>query len=258
MATVAGLLALFWITEFVNQQQTAGRPGWAGDGHDVKRLLSIGLAVLLWPLIASSAVIYTWTDEDGHRYFSDQPPPGPSNVRPFGQNPIEEETPSTPPVAPQIFSARVVVVSQGDTLTVLRDGRLIDIRLHAVDSPDPGQFFAEAARRFTHELCFDRMISVHPIERAPSGKTLAIVYLEDRRELNYELLKAGLAWHSKKFSSDRMYDAAMTHARKQRVGIWQDADPVPPWHFRKSGPAAAPCQRKGRSTDGSAADTRQR
>jgi endonuclease YncB( thermonuclease family) len=204
----------------------------------------IGLALFFCPLVASSADIYTWTDEDGHRYFSDQPPPGPSNVRPFAGKAVEEP-PSTPSVKPQIFSARVVVVSQGDTLTVLRDGRLIDIRLHAVDSPEPGQFLSEAARRFTYELCFDRMVSVHPVAKAPPGELLAIVYLEDRRELNYELLKAGLAWHSKKFSSDRMYDAAMTYARKQRVGIWQDADPVPPWHFRKGGPAAFLLPREG-------------
>jgi endonuclease YncB( thermonuclease family) len=40
------------------------------------------------------------------------------------------------------YTARVIGISDGDTLTVLRDGRTqVKIRLHGVDAPETGQDF---------------------------------------------------------------------------------------------------------------------
>ena len=40
------------------------------------------------------------------------------------------------------YTARVIGLSDGDTLTVLRDGRTqVKIRLHGVDAPETGQDF---------------------------------------------------------------------------------------------------------------------
>lgn len=190
------------------------------------------LLVLACPFLWAATTIYTWTDDDGTRYFSDQPPPDVEGVRRFGE-PVDPAASDRRDPKTELFSARVVVVSEGDTLTVLRDGDIVEIRLHGVDSPEPGQAFADAARQFTATLCFDRTVDVRPLGQDPGGRMTAIVYLEDRRELNYELLKAGMAWHAKKFSDDDMYDAAVTHARELRLGIWIHPEPIPPWEYRK-------------------------
>ena len=135
-----------------------------------------------------------------------------------------------------LFSGRVVVVSSGDALTVLRDGNVIDLLLHGVDCPEPGQPFHDEARAFATRLCFDRTVNVRPVRTDPRGRTVAIVYLEDRRELNYELLKAGLAWYHRRFAVDDMYDAAERHARRAGRGLWGQPDPTPPWKYRRRGP----------------------
>lgn len=200
----------------------------------MRRHLSIARATLLLlagPFLLAAATIYTWTDDDGTRYFSDQPPPDAEGVRPFGQS-VDPTSTEKSDLKTDLFTARVVVVSEGDTLTVLRDDDIVEIRLHGVDSPEPGQAFSDEARQFTASLCFDRAVEVRPLTRDPGGRIVAIVYLEDRRELNYELLKAGMAWHAKKFSDDDMYDAAVRHARESRLGIWSDPKPIPPWEYR--------------------------
>jgi hypothetical protein len=44
------------------------------------------------------------------------------------------------------YSARVVGISDGDTLTVLKDRTQVRIRLHGIDAPETGQDFASRSR----------------------------------------------------------------------------------------------------------------
>jgi endonuclease YncB( thermonuclease family) len=54
------------------------------------------------------------------------------------------------------------------------------------------------------------------------------------------LLKEGLCWVYEKYVTEAplglqaSYRAAEALARSDRVGLWQDTDPVPPWEWRKS------------------------
>jgi endonuclease YncB( thermonuclease family) len=57
--------------------------------------------------------------------------------------------------------------------------------------------------------------------------------------MNLEQVRAGLAWHYKKYqkeqtSSDReLYSVAEIEAREAGRGLWRDPAPVPPWEHRK-------------------------
>jgi endonuclease YncB( thermonuclease family) len=59
------------------------------------------------------------------------------------------------------------------------------------------------------------------------------------RDVNLEMLKAGLAWHYKQYEREQAkedrerYAAAEEEARAGRVGLWRDAEPVAPWDWRK-------------------------
>ena len=55
----------------------------------------------------------------------------------------------------------------------------------------------------------------------------------DDRDVSLELVKAGLAWHYKKYSSDPELAAAEQQARAEGVGVWSLADPIPPWEQRR-------------------------
>lgn len=50
-------------------------------------------------------------------------------------------------------------------------------------------------------------------------------------------IKRGMAWHYKLYEREQPPEDRVTYAeaergaREARVGLWQDAQPVPPWEF---------------------------
>jgi len=46
------------------------------------------------------------------------------------------------------------------------------------------------------------------------------------------MISEGFAWHYKKYSKDKSYDALENDARINKRGLWTDQNPVSPWNFR--------------------------
>jgi endonuclease YncB( thermonuclease family) len=61
------------------------------------------------------------------------------------------------------------------------------------------------------------------------NRELAYAYLDDGKELSQEMLKAGLAWHFKKYNSDPILAQLETEAKNLKKGLWQANNPMPPW-----------------------------
>ena len=57
--------------------------------------------------------------------------------------------------------------------------------------------------------------------------------LPDGRNLNQELIKAGLAWWFRKYSKDVRLGAFEQEARLAKRGLWTEPQPVPPWKWRR-------------------------
>lgn len=77
---------------------------------------------------------------------------------------------------------------------------------------------------------------VHDTERY--GSTVAEVILPDGRNLNQELVRAGLAWWYQRYARGATVLAALEQeARDAKRGLWSDPRPVPPWEWRKAGAA---------------------
>ena len=66
------------------------------------------------------------------------------------------------------------------------------------------------------------------------SRTLGTVILPDGRNLNRELVQAGLAWWYRYYSSDGSLGQLEAKARAARIGLWRDPHPVAPWEFRKN------------------------
>ena len=64
------------------------------------------------------------------------------------------------------------------------------------------------------------------------GRHLAWIKVGDK-DLSQELLRAGLAWHFKKYNDDAELAALENEARDGRVGLWSASDPVSPWDWRE-------------------------
>src|SRR5438445_35210 len=58
------------------------------------------------------------------------------------------------------FTGRVVGVADGDTITVLHDGRGEKIRLHGIDCPEKRQAFGSKSKQFTSEHAFGKDVTV--------------------------------------------------------------------------------------------------
>jgi endonuclease YncB( thermonuclease family) len=43
-------------------------------------------------------------------------------------------------------------IADGDTLSVLREGKAVKVRLHGIDTPEQAQAFGTQSRQFTSEL----------------------------------------------------------------------------------------------------------
>jgi micrococcal nuclease len=130
------------------------------------------------------------------------------------------------------FSGKCVSVSDGDTIHVLRSGKAIRIRLYGVDCPEMGQDFGKKARQFTSAMVFGKVVDVKPVDTDQYGRTVAWVSA-DGKSLNRELVAAGLAWWYRHYAPGDKDLADLEHAaRKQKIGLWSIANPLPPWEFR--------------------------
>ena len=132
------------------------------------------------------------------------------------------------------FSGKVVAVKDGDTLEVLTNRVPVRVRLYGIDCPEKGQAFGQKAKRFTSDLVFGKTVKVREKDRDRYGRTVGEVIIEDGRSLNRELVRAGLAWWYQRYApKEADLQALERDARKARAGLWADADPVPPWKWRK-------------------------
>jgi len=154
----------------------------------------------------------------------------------------------------------VANVSDGDTITVRADDKEDKIRFCGIDAPEvgrgdkPGQPFGEESRERLRSLisAAGNQVIVYPAERDLYGRLVAEVFVsagkgtEEEKFLNYELVRAGLAYHYAKYSDpcgigfaarcpngkDFLVQAEQ-EAQAKRLGVWSGSYQKP-WEFRRS------------------------
>lgn len=82
-------------------------------------------------------------------------------------------------------------------------------------------------------MILGKKVDIKITDREKSGRILGEVFLMDGRNVNRELIKAGLAWWYRKISKDITLGQLEQQARANRIGLWKDSEPVPPWEFKK-------------------------
>jgi endonuclease YncB( thermonuclease family) len=137
------------------------------------------------------------------------------------------------------LNGRVVGVSDGDTVTVLDDTNTQwKIRLLGIDAPEKKQAFGNRSKQSLSALVFNRQVVVEYGKKDKYGRTVGKI-LVGGVDANLEQVKAGMAWHYKKYQreqseADRIaYAQAEDRARVGKVGLWFDSEPIPPWDWRK-------------------------
>ena len=138
---------------------------------------------------------------------------------------------------PETFRAKVIKVIDGDTIDVLYNEKPIRVRLAHIDCPEikKGQPYNKAAKQFVSDLCFGREVEVlNNAEYDRWGRLVGVIINDKKQNVNKEILRAGLGWHYKKYSSDTSYTNLEIKARDQKIGLWADEKPVPPWEWKEN------------------------
>jgi micrococcal nuclease len=132
------------------------------------------------------------------------------------------------------FRGKVVGVTDGDTIKVLRRGRQVRVRLSGIDCPEKRQAFGSRAKRYTSDLVFAKEVTVKVRDIDRYKRIVGEVVLKDGTNLNHALVRAGLAWWYRRYApEDRTLERLEKDARKNKRGLWADPDPTPPWEFRR-------------------------
>lgn len=135
-------------------------------------------------------------------------------------------------VLAQTISGKIISVKDGDTVVLLKDGKQIVIRLEHVDAPEHNQPFGYKAKRFVLNFCYRKTVTViSKGERDRNGRWIAEIFYNNQN-LGKELVRNGLAWHFKRFSKNNNYAQLEIEARKKKIGLWQEQNPVAPWNWR--------------------------
>ena len=131
-----------------------------------------------------------------------------------------------------VHALEVIGVADGDTITVLSDGKAVKIRLANIDAPERRQPFGERAKLSLSQLCYrqDARVDVTGTDRY--GRRIARVTCAGI-DANRAQVERGLAWVYLKYNQDPRLPKLQEGAQKERRGIWSTPGPVPPWEFRR-------------------------
>ena len=135
---------------------------------------------------------------------------------------------------------RVVKIADGDTLTIL-DSRSVQhkVRLSGIDAPEKAQAFGNVSRQRLAILTFGKQVTVETSKKDRYKRNVGKVLVAGK-DVNFTLIEAGLAWHYREYAHEQppddreRYAAAEEFARAAKKGLWHDAQPTPPWVYRKS------------------------
>lgn len=147
-------------------------------------------------------------------------------------------------------TGRVVAVTDGDTIKVLdSDKRQHTIRVAGIDAPEKKQPFGQRSKENLSRLVFGKEVDVQWSKRDRYqrivGKVMVAELACQRPDCSKTLdaglgqVTAGFAWWYRKYAREQpaedagAYEFAEQEARARHVGLWRDADPMPPWEWRR-------------------------
>lgn len=143
----------------------------------------------------------------------------------------------------------VVGISDGDTVTVLDADKVQHkVRVAGIDAPEKAQPFGQKAKQQMSTLVFGKEVRIEGDKQDRYGRTVAKVWVSPpdcprcskTLDAGLAMLTSGLTWHYKKYQNEQSpedrerYAFAEDEARLKRAGLWFEADPIPPWDWRKS------------------------
>ncbi len=137
----------------------------------------------------------------------------------------------------QCFSAKVVGVSDGDTVTLLvqndQGTSQIKARLSEIDAPERRQPYGARSRRALANKVFGQRVGVASNGNDQYGRLLARLHINNR-DINREMVRGGHAYVYRRYATENwLPDEAA--ARNAGRGLWSlpSSQRMPPWEWRQ-------------------------
>ena len=133
------------------------------------------------------------------------------------------------------LTAKVIGIKDGDTVVVLDSlNHQTTLRLAEVDCPEKSQPFGTKAKQFTSNQIYLKTIKYVVTDTDIYGRSIAMIYYhEDNKYLSAEIIKAGMGWHYKRYSTSKELALFEDNAKKNKRGLWIDNNPIEPFEWRK-------------------------
>ena len=140
---------------------------------------------------------------------------------------------------------RLSRASDGDSFELKdENNRKVRVRLYGIDAPESNQRFGRESREHLQSLMKGRNLRLKTMYLDNYQRSVAVVYLSDKDgidelSINQRQVQAGMAWVydyfcTSDFCNTWKLEEAM--AQKQKIGLWKDPSPTPPWQWRRSHP----------------------
>ena len=128
---------------------------------------------------------------------------------------------------------KVISIDDGDTYNILMNNKSTKIRMDAIDAPEKGMPYWKVSKQFLSKMIFNKQVKIKITNTDMHGRIVARTYLEDGTDVSLEMIKAGLAWHYKKFNKESQLADIEKQAMRQKLGLWNDPNPYNPEYVRK-------------------------
>lgn len=136
-------------------------------------------------------------------------------------------------VSANVISARVIGITDGDTIKVLNPANVqLIIRLAEVDAPEHHQAFGERSKQNLSLICYGKQASIEVVDVDRYERLVGRVMCEGVNA-NKAQVRSGIAWVYRKYLRDASLIDLENEARANHRGLWADARPIPPWEWRR-------------------------
>ena len=134
----------------------------------------------------------------------------------------------------------IVNVVDGDTVHFLNDNEeKLKVRLQHIDAPELDQSYGKESRFVLEKLILNKKVTVIGDKKDKYKRLLGVISL-DEMDINLEMIKAGAAWHFKKYAKFdqthyqyQIYDENEHQAKLKKIGLWKE-NAISPWLWRKN------------------------
>jgi len=145
-----------------------------------------------------------------------------------------------PAIKPPI-DKRIRHVFDGDCFSITRNRKTLFVRIWGADAPECPQPYGLDAKRALIALLARHDVSLQLISTDQFHRKICRVSTSECPDVSLELIRRGLAWHDKRFAPHAAaYSKAEAAARKAKLGLWSDPNPMPPWIWRRTHNTAVP------------------